>query len=243
VRAIETEGLLADMSVSIDVDDIKLSSALNLLLDQAGGLVYDIENEVLKITNRLEQDLRFSTEVYAVADLVVPLGLNMPSNPLDSTAMNRQPGYGMYQVQDDLSVSIGGNGMPRTSQDSVNGGNRADFTGLIDLIRTTIEPGSWGTEGGGGDMTGNENTLSLVIRQTPKVHDQIVELLGQLRKLQDLQVTVEVRFISVSDRFFERIGVDFDFNVQDSLGDPPGTPAFGSRQLTFPGQGLSLIHI
>jgi general secretion pathway protein D len=50
-------------------------------------------------------------------------------------------------------------------------------------------------------------------------------------------VTVEVRFISVSDRFFERIGVDFDFNVQDTFGDPPGAPAFGSRQLTFPGGG------
>ena len=62
-----------------------------------------------------------------------------------------------------------------------------------------------------------------------------MELLGQLRKLQDLQVTVEVRFISVTDRLFERIGVDFDFNVQDNLGDPTGVPAFGSRQLTFPG--------
>jgi len=44
-----------------------------------------------------------------------------------------------------------------------------------------------------------------------------------------------VRFISVSDNFFERIGVDFDFNLNDTLGDPPGVPAFGSRQLTFPG--------
>jgi len=34
---------------------------------------------------------------------------------------------------------------------------------------------------------------------------------------QDLQVTIEVRFITVNDNFFERIGVDFDFNVQDNL--------------------------
>ena len=37
------------------------------------------------------------------------------------------------------------------------------------------------------------------------------------RKLQDLQVSVEVRFITVSDNFFEQIGVDFDF---DPLGEP-----------------------
>ena len=34
-------------------------------------------------------------------------------------------------------------------------------------------------------------------------------------RLQDLQVTIEVRLVSVSDRFFERIGIDFDFDVQD----------------------------
>jgi general secretion pathway protein D len=29
-------------------------------------------------------------------------------------------------------------------------------------------------------------------------------------------VTIEVRFITLSDRFFERIGVDFDFNIDDN---------------------------
>ena len=33
----------------------------------------------------------------------------------------------------------------------------------------------------------------------------------------------------------KRIGVDFDFNVPDSVGTPTETPAFGSRQLTIPG--------
>jgi general secretion pathway protein D len=38
-----------------------------------------------------------------------------------------------------------------------------------------------------------------------------------LRRLQDLQVTIEVRFITLNDNFFERIGVDFDFNVDDNV--------------------------
>jgi general secretion pathway protein D len=33
-----------------------------------------------------------------------------------------------------------------------------------------------------------------------------------------LQVTVEVRFIRLTDSFFERIGVDFDFNIEDGTG-------------------------
>ena len=240
-RAIETEGLLADQSVSIDVDNIKLRSALNLLLDQAGGLVYDVENEVLKITNRLEQETKYVQAVYNVADLVVPLNLTVQKGPFDQNLLNGRggsnlSGNGLFQVDDDLGIAIGSNGSPRRGRSGQRGAEEGvDFTGLVDLITTTVEPGTWDLDGGAGRLHGEENTLSLVIRQTPAVHEQIVDLLGQLRKLQDLQVTVEVRFISVTDRFFERIGVDFDFNIQDNLGDPPGVPQFGSRQLQFPG--------
>ena len=241
-RAIETEGLSASQPVSIDVDGITLRSALNLLLDQAGGLVYSIENETLMITNRLEQETRYVNIAYNVADLVVPVGIkNAPAvgqygNNVPGSERATQNGNGFYQVNDDLAVSIAGNGRPGSSSRSgTESVSNADFSGLVNLITTTVEPGTWDVDGGEGTIGQEENTLSLVIRQTSAVHEQIADLLTQLRKLQDLQVTVEVRFISVSDNFFERIGVDFDFNLNDTLGDPPGVPAFGSRQLTFPG--------
>jgi len=243
-RAIETEGLSVTQPVSIDVDGITLRSALNLLLEQAGGLVYSIENETLMITNRLEQETKFVNVAYNVADLVIPVGNGNAASMsqlggLAPQANAPQPnGNGLYQVNDDLAVSISGNG--RTGSGGSTGSkvnSAADFSGLVNLITTTVEPGSWDVDGGQGTIGQEENTLSLVIRQTTSVHEQIVDLLTQLRKLQDLQVTVEVRFISVSDRFFERIGVDFDWNVNDTLGDPPGVPAFGSRQLQFPGGG------
>jgi general secretion pathway protein D len=58
--------------------------------------------------------------------------------------------------------------------------------------------------------------LSLVISQTQAVHEEIADLLQQLRRLQDLQVTIEVRFIRLNDSFFERIGVDFQMNIRDN---------------------------
>ena len=61
-----------------------------------------------------------------------------------------------------------------------------------------------------------------MIRQTQKNHEEITDLLDQLRRLQDLQVTIEVRFVTVSDRFFERIGIDFDFGIQSTLPGPSG---------------------
>jgi len=243
-RDIESSGLSVTQLVSIDVDGITLRSALNLLLEQAGGLVYSIENETLNITNQLEQETKFINVAYNVADLVVPVGIRNPANvgqygnsvPGSERAPSAN-GNGFYQVNDDLAVSIGGNGRP--SANGTGSGSQsvsnADFSGLVNLITTTVEPGTWDVDGGQGTIGQEENTLSLVIRQTSAVHEQIADLLTQLRKLQDLQVTVEVRFISVSDNFFERIGVDFDMNLNDTLGDPPGVPAFGSRQLQFPG--------
>ena len=49
--------------------------------------------------------------------------------------------------------------------------------------------------------------------------------------MQDLQVTIEVRFITLSDSFFERIGVDFDFNSRRTTRIPrPPASAPSPRQ-------------
>ena len=100
----------------------------------------------------------------------------------------------------------------------LGGGVIADFDTLIELITTTIEPDSWDEVGGPGTIAEFPTNLSLVISQTQEIHEKISDLLEQLRRLQDLQVTIEVRFITLSDRFFERIGVDFDFNIDDNTG-------------------------
>lgn len=101
----------------------------------------------------------------------------------------------------------------------------ADFTSLIQLIQSTVEPLSWEENGGpaGATITEFRNTNSLVIRNTQAVHDQIQDLLRRLRELQDVQIVIETRFISLSDSFFERIGVDFDFQLNDYSRLPLGT--------------------
>ena len=101
----------------------------------------------------------------------------------------------------------------------LGGAATADFDSLIDLIISTVEHESWMENGTGeGEIQPFPTNLSLVISQTQRVHEQIADLLEQLRRLQDLQVTIEVRFIRLTDSFFERIGVDFDFNIEDGTG-------------------------
>jgi general secretion pathway protein D len=105
---------------------------------------------------------------------------------------------------------------------NMGGATQADFDTLIDLITSTIAPTTWDTVGGPGSIEGFPTNLSLVISQTQDVHEQIADLLDQLRRLQDLQVTIEVRFITLNDRFFERIGIDFDFDIDDNSNQVAG---------------------
>lgn len=100
----------------------------------------------------------------------------------------------------------------------LGGASAADFDSLISLISRTVEPESWEELGGAGTIEGFPANLTLVVRQTQDVHREIADLLEQLRRLQDLQVTIEVRFIILNDNFFERIGIDFDFAIQDNTG-------------------------
>jgi general secretion pathway protein D len=108
----------------------------------------------------------------------------------------------------------------------MGGAAMADFDSLIDLITSTVHTNEWVENGGNGTIESYPTTLSLVISQTEEVHEDITDLLDQLRRLMDLQVTIEVRFITLNDDFFERIGIDFDFDIDDRTGLNTRTPFF-----------------
>ena len=134
--------------------------------------------------------------------------------PLNGNNLAQIPGVGGNAPQ----VGSSG-GVPLLGGPAV-GGSQADFQSLIDLIQNTVAPQTWNTVGGQGAIQPFPTNLSIVVSQTQEVHDEIADLLQQLRRLQDLQVAIEVRFIRLNDTFFERIGVDFDFNIQSNVRDP-----------------------
>ena len=140
---------------------------------------------------------------------------------VDPSSLAQIPGVGGTAPQMGSAAGLpllGGGGGPM-------GGAQADFQSLIDLIQNTVAPQSWNTLGGQGAIQPFPTNLSIVVSQTQEVHDEIADLLQQLRRLQDLQVAIEVRFIRLNDTFFERIGVDFDFNIQSNVRDPLNTTA------------------
>lgn len=106
----------------------------------------------------------------------------------------------------------------------------ADFDTLMMLIQQTIEPDSWLAAGGSSTIMPYQANLSLVVSAPQTTHEKITDLLESLRQLQDLQVNVEVKFITLSDNFFERIGVDFDIKVDNA-----------PRSIPLPNQGPSTV--
>jgi len=148
----------------------------------------------------------------------------------------------LAQISSSSSAGAGMNGMPKnlpvgSGPGGLGGGAQADFDSLIDLIKTTIKPQSWDDAGGVGSISPFETNLSLVVSQTQDVHEELADLLEQLRRLQDLQVTIEVRFITLNDNFFERVGLSFDFNIQDNI---DGKTAFGQATATPGSNGLAI---
>ena len=110
---------------------------------------------------------------------------------------------------------------PPMSGGAGGGGSFADFQSLIDLIQTTVVPDTWEALGGPSTMAPYPQNLSLVISTTSDVHDQITDLLESLRRLQNLQITIEVRFITLADSFAEQIGVDFQASFDDNVSGLP----------------------
>jgi general secretion pathway protein D len=85
---------------------------------------------------------------------------------------------------------------------------------LKDLIQDTVNKNSWEKMGGNGNIQYFPMGMALVITQLQEVQEEVQLLLATLRKLQDLQVSIELRAVLVSETFFERIGVDFDMNIR-----------------------------
>ncbi len=233
-RALEEENLSLDQTVDMKLDGVSLKSALVNVLQQV-KLTYVIKNEVLKITTEAQAKHdkdQLVLKTYQVADLVIPIE---DHNAPTAAAFAEMLGV---KGTEDRSLSTGG-ASPITGQHSLGGGQpisgslnnvqspaspASASSGaqapkktmedvLIKLITNTIKPESWDASGGAGTIDYFPLGMALTINQTPDIQEQVQELLHALRRLQDQEVSVEVRFITISEAFFERIGMDFNINI------------------------------
>ena len=207
-RGLVKEGVTLNAKISLDVSGISLRSALKLMLGPLNLGMRIGEDDVIIVTSRSRLAGAPVTMTYPVADLVVPIParvrLEMPgpattpkTDATTSDTTGTEPLPGPWRVATPL---------PETKQTT-----QIDFRQLIALITQTVEPDSWSERGGSGSIASHESTLSLVIRQTPTVHEQISDLINQLRRLQDVQVTLQMQPLEVPQNFLTEWNVDLTF--------------------------------
>jgi general secretion pathway protein D len=101
----------------------------------------------------------------------------------------------------------------------------------IELITSTVNPSSWAANGGRGTIDYYPLTMSFVVNQTSDVQEQVGDLLAALRRLMDVQVALEVRFISVGEDFFERFAIAFPAQTAGSMPDSVTTGFLNEKQM------------
>ncbi|MEW4456229.1 hypothetical protein AB1L30_26425 [Bremerella sp. JC817] len=92
-RALEEIGLSTDTPVTRNIEGISLRSALRLMLKEL-DLTYIVANEVLMITTPEEAESELITKVYPVADLVLPVSVQLGTLGGGGTGSNQGGGFG-----------------------------------------------------------------------------------------------------------------------------------------------------
>lgn len=180
-------------NVNVDVGNIKLASALRLLMDLL-GLSYYIDNGAVIICTKDEaQGKGLTTRIFNVRDL---LGGFRPF-PGEQIRINRnEPAFDPGQAD------------PAEEQIVIQ------LNQLPDIVKNSVHPTQW--DAPADVREGPSGTL--IANNTPEVLNDVAKLLDDLRSSRGLMVTIECRLIEVQDNFLEEIGIDY----RGSGGIPPG---------------------
>jgi len=149
--------------------------------------------------------------IYDVRDLLfqIPSFTEFPTLDLDSVLGQGQGGGGQGSIFEDEGDEEG----ERLEKEELR-------QRLIEIIQTNVDFEGWRDNGGDTGIIQELND-NLIITNTSRNHRQISGLLRQLREIRSIQISVEARFLTVNQDFFEQIGFDLDviFNAQNSQFD------------------------
>ncbi len=187
-KAIDEAGTRLDATVRIDIKNVRLRSALGLILRRY-DLAYVIRDEVLLITTQEEAEQFLIVRTYPVGDLVPPLPL-LPARAAEVVAPKpeaKPSAEASGETKSEIVVQAGGGGMGGMgggmARVSVGRGLNpsSQYGALMNALTTTIAPESWDDSGGPGSVVAFQVSRSLVISQRQDVHDQVLDLLRSLR--------------------------------------------------------------
>jgi len=219
--ALEAAGIEKDTEVTLRLQEVSFSKALELILDEVAAgqaeLAYTIDEGVVQISTKEDLSRKTIIRVYNIQDLLITIP-TFRGTRIENLDQNQGGGQEGGLGGGRFLRGGGGGGGQQGGGMFGGGGQQQDDdqdTGedplqpIIELIQQTIDPESWRESGGN---TGTIQSLhqQLIISQTATAHAQLRDLLQQLRMARALQVGVEARYITISRNWLEQIGIDLD---------------------------------
>ncbi|HUV64364.1 MAG TPA: hypothetical protein VMW24_10740 [Sedimentisphaerales bacterium] len=233
---------------------VKLRKAIELLLagvsNEYAPLNYVVDEGVIRIATRTTLPDKMVPRVYDITDLVgepaqyggmqgMMMGQSLGSM-MGGGMMGGGMGGGMGGMGGGMTGGMGGmgggmmggmGGMGGYGGGGMGGSGVGQYIAqdLTYLIQDSTGWENWADTsetGDGGMITPypTQQPKKLSVLATHEVHEQIDSLLAALRKALGYQVSIEARFLVVSENFLEDIGLDVDFSV--NLGSRWGQLSF-----------------
>ncbi|MGP1346897.1 MAG: hypothetical protein ACTS3F_09575 [Phycisphaerales bacterium] len=200
-------GIRKDDLVSLELRQVSVRTLLDRILqkvsfDDIDRADWAVQDGIVVVASAADLKKNTFIVVYDIRDLTFQLRDAGAPPSIDLSSIGQGEGGG------------GGGGGGGLFEDEEDEEDDLPSTGeqieqLLDIIQTNIDPNGWELTGGTPGIV-REFAGNLVITNTARNHRQIQGLLRQLRQVRNLQISLESRFLQVSEDFFEQIGINLD---------------------------------
>jgi type II secretory pathway component GspD/PulD (secretin) len=192
---------LESVPISLNLQDVTVETALRQMTKLGGNLTYVVQGPVVFITKSDSPAARAKPiiQVHAIGDLTVPLtnfiapDLNLLPSKAEESEDN--PKFGK-------------------STEGVSAFGGADK--VLELVQKNVaDENYWSSEGVSIAAHGEDKLLVIA---SPEVQREVMNFLNDLRAFSGIVVTIEARFLTVTDNFLRDVGVD----IRGLGGSSPG---------------------
>jgi general secretion pathway protein D len=215
--SLEAIGVQKDTTISLNLTNPTVKTVLEQVLNKAAPSLdlnsrasWTVYDGVLHIGSEPALRKNKVMVIYDVQDLLFEVRdkVDVPELDLQAAFQNTGGGGGgggggqsPFGQGNQNNQRQPGQGLQRPIEDRIRD--------LRNIIVEQVDKDGW--EDGGGD-TGTIQVFqqNLIVTNTPKNHRAIEGLLSQLRRVRNMQINVEARFLVVASDFFEKIGFDVD---------------------------------
>jgi type II secretory pathway component GspD/PulD (secretin) len=182
--AIDAESLVAQIEVG---SPISLANFLTFLTGKSEQLAWTVRNGVVEFTTKAKAGGSNYLLTHDIRDLIFPLTDFIP--PL---------------LRD---IPVGESSGPRTGGEAEEKTSYVDPTTLKGNVQDATGSGYWDAEGGG--KIDIMESGYLLVTANADMHKRVAVFLSELRRFATAIVSIESKFLTISQNFLQEIGVDF----------------------------------